>query len=94
LASLINNNETLPIRAVVVTGKNTVGLRVEEHASVTSGETTARRVHRYCEELVVSGKIKEFLTIPPPEWAAPVAAGNLPLPSRSGKRHHVDSVLA
>src|SRR5580704_6718554 len=90
LASFINDNETLPIGAVVVTGKNTVGLGVKKYVSVAGGEGSARRVHRYGKEFIVGGKIKEFLAIASPERAAPVASGNLPLSSGSGKRNDIN----
>src|SRR5580693_6680619 len=94
LASLIDNNESLTVCAVVVTGKNTVRLRVEKHASVAGGECVAHRVYRYREEFIVSGKIKEFFAIAPPERAAPVTPGNLPLSAWPGERYDVNAVLS
>jgi hypothetical protein len=94
LAALINDNETLPIGAVEVTGKNSVGLGVKEYLSVAGGERTARRVHRYGKEFIVGGKVKEFLAIAPPERAAPVTPGNLPLSAWPGERYDVNAVLS
>lgn len=94
LASLVNNDESLPIGAVGVTGKNAIGLGVKKYASVAGGETATRRVHFYREQFIVSGEIEKFFPIAPPEWAAAVATGNLPFPSGARKGYDVDAVLA